>query len=82
MSRMSEITQSNRMRPKKLSSIRAPSDWAPITLTENVARAPSAPREAGGILVIIFTDRNGRPRVVTARDARKNEKRRYQRRGK
>ena len=37
---------------------------------------------SGRILVIIFTDRDRRPRVVTARDARKNEKRRYQRRGK
>ncbi len=38
--------------------------------------------EGGRILVIVFTERHGRPRVITARDARKNEKRQYKRRGK
>jgi len=38
--------------------------------------------ESGRVLAIVFTERHGRPRVVTARDARQNERRRYQRRGK
>jgi len=35
----------------------------------------------GRILVVVFTLRHGRPRVVTARDATRTEKRRYQKRG-
>lgn len=38
--------------------------------------------ESGRVLVVIFTERRGRPRVITARDASVTEKRRYHRRGK
>ncbi len=37
---------------------------------------------SGRILVVVFTVRHGRPRVITARDATLTEKRRYHRRGK
>jgi uncharacterized DUF497 family protein len=38
--------------------------------------------EAGRILFLVFTRRRGRVRVITARDATPEEKRRYRKRGK
>jgi uncharacterized DUF497 family protein len=38
--------------------------------------------DAGDILFVVFTHRNGLIRVVTARNATKKEKRRYRQRGK
>jgi uncharacterized DUF497 family protein len=38
--------------------------------------------EAGRILFVVFTRRRGRVRVITARDATPEEKRRYRKRGK
>ncbi|MDT7909987.1 BrnT family toxin, partial [Thermus sp.] len=37
--------------------------------------------EAGRILFVVFTRRRGRARVITARDATPEEKRRYRKRG-
>ena len=38
--------------------------------------------ESGRVLLVVFTVRHGRPRLITARDATTTEKRRYHRRGK
>jgi uncharacterized DUF497 family protein len=38
--------------------------------------------EEGAILFVVYTVREGKVRVITARDAESNERRRYRRRGK